>query len=164
MRIPKLFVISPISDRLFENHLAKQRREATKYVRLPKEGLSDEYSETLRNTISTLANYLRHNKMALEVTSEQNLREAGQDRFVRFSLLDLKNNETSLMSVREPDKPKKKYELCSDNYYIFPIPQDGLEVARKVVSRREANLTEHIYRVVSDMVEQVKNVGTKQGK
>ena len=160
MRIPKIFMAQ--SDMLFERQLAKQRREASKYVRLPKEGLSDEYATSLSNSIVTLANYLRHNKMALKVTSEKNLQDVGQDRFVKFSLLDLNKNELPLLSVSEPDKPQKIYKLCSDKYYLFSIPSDGLEVARKVRSWREDNLTEHIYRIVSGMVERVKNIADKQ--
>lgn len=161
MRIPKIFIAN--SDRLFEKHLAKQAKDEAKYVRIPLDGLSDEYFLTLRNSRSTLANYLRHNKMALEVTAEKNIQETGQDTFVKFSLLDLKNNEQPLMSVTELDKPKKVYHLYSDKYCMIPIPSDGLEVTRKVTSWREANLTEHIYRIVSDMVNQVKNLGGKQG-
>ena len=149
------------SDRLFEKHLAKQARDEAKYVRIPLDGLSDEYFLTLRNSRSTLANYLKHNKMALEVTSEPNLQGTGQDKFVKFSLLDLKNHEKLLKSVTEPDKPQKIYHLCADNRCMVQIPSDGLEVIRKVTSWREANLTEHIYRIVSDMVNQVKNLGGK---
>ena len=157
-------IISTASDRIFRSKIQAKADEVAKYVQIPPVGLDREVSSKLTESATTLANYLKQKSLAVKFKPEHlltgdlsNLDEMPTDvPFMRISLLDLKQKGRTLMSLNIPNSVEKSYDSVVTKRLIFSTEKDNPGVIRDVQSLHQDNFTRHIYRIICDMVEQVK--------
>lgn len=162
MKIFRIPTLTNISDKIVQLRIAKRGKNVSKYIQYPQNNLNKECYDLLESGSTGIANYLKHNKMSLKITSEHISQQDGNNEFLRFALFGLKNKENPLMVQNIPLPTNATYKAVAEQRIMLPVPGEDMEIFRNVRSEREDAPLRYIYRIISNMVEQIKQGNGKK--